>query len=213
MFHITQPQSTSRTIPHNTTIPHHTHIQHRSIFHTTPYSTSHYTTTSDNTLHHFHIWHHTTIGTLHMPHSSPQFHTTSDIQSHQNFPHLALCNIPHTRTPHHYHTIFHITHFAFQSHVWNGKIHIAPRYTYTDITFHIKSALHGITSRHIMSTFHAMHISTFKYKFHITLSHCTTLHFNHHLTSHRHVYVSHLTLHDVTCSVTPYRTYSTSVAP
>ena len=41
MFHITQPQSPSRT-----TIPHHTHIQHHSTFHTTPYSTSHYTTTS-----------------------------------------------------------------------------------------------------------------------------------------------------------------------
>ena len=52
-FHTTTPQSTTYSTSHShsphltpTTIPHHTHIQHHSIFHTTLYSTSHYTTTS-----------------------------------------------------------------------------------------------------------------------------------------------------------------------
>ena len=111
--------------PIYTTIPHHTHIQHHSIFHTTPYSTfitpPHLTSqdiesfsTSDITQQ--------SHSALHIPHSSPpQFHTTTF--TWRNFPlmqhstYIALCNIPHNRTPHS--TPRHITHFAFQlHHVW-----------------------------------------------------------------------------------------------
>ena len=131
-----QQQSTSRTIPH----PHHIHIQHHSIFHTTPYSTLHYTTrfrfyttTSEITplCIIFHIWHHTSDShtarcVLHH-HSSTPPHFTS-----HNFPHLALSStfyIPGHHIPHH--ALFHITHFAFQSyHVWHCNI---PHRT----TFHI----------------------------------------------------------------------------
>ena len=44
--HVPHHTVTVHILHHSATIPHHTHIQHHSIFHTTPYSTSHYTTTS-----------------------------------------------------------------------------------------------------------------------------------------------------------------------
>ena len=180
--------------PIYTTIPHHTHIHH-SVFHTTPYSTSHFTTTSEiNILHHFHIWHHSA---LHMPHSSPpQFHT---LASHRYFPlmqhstYIALCNIPHNRTPHSIPR--HITHFAFQlHHVWNDHIHIGPHFTYADITPHFTSnrstaphlGTHSTSCPH--STPWTSH-SNINFSSHYPIApHISpTLHFNHHSASHRHV--------------------------
>ena len=138
-------------------------------------------------------------------------------------------------------TTFHITYFAFQSHhVWNGNIHITPHFTYTDITPHFTS--NHSTAPHLGTPFHAMHITTFKYKFHITLfqwsfhitppcliwRHQTIPHFSvfHNHVSHLHTTIFHmyhtiiphrittfLIWHCMTCSITPYRTYSTSVAP
>ena len=128
-FHTTTSQSTCSTSTSHT-------IPYTQLFHTTPtfsiiaYFTQHHT---PHLLHH-HIWHHKTLNhfphltshnnhsALHIPHSSPpQFHTTTF--TWRNFPlmqhstYIALCNIPHNRTPHS--TPRHITHFAFQlHHVW-----------------------------------------------------------------------------------------------
>ena len=126
--------------------------------------------------------------TLHMPHSSPQFHTTTfHITSPTFSVHLALRNIPHTRTPHSAPHIPHHTDFAaFQSHwfhitpclKWQHCTSIAPHCTSTII--HIKS-LHHISAHHSTSRLHSTshsnvdcpsHINTFQTTPHIP--HCTS---------------------------------------
>ena len=183
IFHITQPQSTSRhSTP--TTIPHHSHLQHHSTFHTTPYSTLHYTTTSwfyitppHLTSQHIasfptsDITQHIAYAAFHHHNSTPP-HFTS-----RNFPHLALCNVPHTRTPQS--TPCHIPHhtFAFQSHftlhhVWKSNIphHIA--FHTSHFTVHHNFTLNHLAPipHHTHILLHTMHITTFKYKLHITHS-------------------------------------------
>ena len=156
--HVPHHKATVHVSHHSTstTILHHTHIQHHSILHTTTYSTSHYTTTSrlnlhhtttsDNTLHHFpHLTSHNNHSTLHMPHSSsPHFHTTTPISHHIVTFHtdFALCNIPHTRTPHS--TPRHIPHHTFCISITpclklQHSTSVAPHFTYTDITSHHNS--------------------------------------------------------------------------
>ena len=193
IWHHITPQSASHRhfqvhVPHHTatvhishhpiytTIPHQTHIHHHSIFHTTLsifHIAFHHHIWHHNTLHHFHIWQRIAYAT---------FFTTTILHhhtSHRYFPlmqhstYIALCNIPHDTT---FHTTSYctfcisITPCLKRQHSHRTTFHIRWRHT----TFHIKS-LHGTTCRHTfhMPTFHAMHI-TFKYKFHITLSHSTT---------------------------------------
>ena len=94
-----------------------------------------------------------------------------------------------TSFPHH--TIFHITHFAFQSRLkWQNShrttLHIKLTSNHISYRSNRSTASRLGTPFHTVPTFHAMHLSTFKYKFHIPLSHSTThptLHFNHHFTS------------------------------
>ena len=123
IIHITRLQSTSHTIPHPQlfhTIP----TFNISTFHTTPYSRSHYTTTSDsNTLHHF-------------PH----------LTSHNK--HTAHCTFFITTIPHH----------------------------------HISHQITTTSAHHSTSRPHTLHITTFKYKLHLALSHST--HSKPHHTSH-----------------------------
>ena len=182
--------------PIYTTIPHHTHIHH-SIFHTTPYSTSHFTTTSDITTH-------CIISTSDITQriAYATFFTTTILHhhtSHRYFPlmqhstYIALCNIPHNRTPHS--TPRHIAHFAFQlHHVWNGNIHIGPHFTYADVTPHFTSnrstaphlGTHSTSCPH--STPCTSH-SNINFTSHYPIApHISpTLHFNHHSASHRPV--------------------------
>ena len=164
-----QPQSTSHHST-STTIPHHTHIQHHSTFHTTPYSTSHttsswfYIVTPPQLTTHciiFHIWRHTSTAhcichILHHHNSTPP-HFTSP-----NFPHFALCNIPHNEAPqstprHIRHRTFSISHHTRSE---NATFHIAPHFTYTShhishrTIIHLKS-LHHMSAHHFTCPHHA----------------------------------------------------------
>ena len=119
MIHITQPRSTSHTIPHPQLF--HTYIQHHGIFHTT-YSTSHYT----NTSHHFP--HLTSHNTLHMPHSAgiTTVHIASVcIMQHSTYQgttfHATLYSISHTFC------------ISIRHHVWNCNI---PHRTTFDVYWH-----------------------------------------------------------------------------
>ena len=181
IFHITQPQS--KSVSHHstsTTSPHVTHIQHRSTFHTTLYSTTHYTTTSwfyitPPHISHcivFHIWHqshngHTAYCIIFydiLRHNSTSPHFTS----HRNFPHPALRNIPH-------HAVFHTTlilrHF---NRTMSGNISstsVAPHFTSTIIRIippHLCTPFHITPTFHLASR-HAHHIQIQ----HITPSHST----------------------------------------
>ena len=177
-FHTTTSRSTTSATSHSHS-PHHT-IPHPQLSHTTPtlnttaYFTPHhipphYTSTSwfyitppHLTTHCiiFHIWHHTAHATffittiLHHRISTPPRFT-----SPRSFPHLALCNILHTRTT--LSTPRHIPHHTFcisitpclklqhsTSHHWH--------FTYTDITPHFTSHhnSHQITPPHLGTPFH-----------------------------------------------------------
>ena len=125
-FHTTS-QSTTRSTSHS-------HSPHLTPFHSHNYSTPPPHSTSQHNSHHntFHIaLHHHIV--------------------HCNFTHFALCNIPHTRTPHSTpryisHHILHFNHTMSQI----ATFHIAPHFTYIDID-------HSTTSRrtiYITPTFH-----------------------------------------------------------
>ena len=202
-FHITQPQSTSHTIPHPQLL-HHTHIQHYSIIQTTTYSTLHYTTTS---------WFYITqpcIASFHnctahcichiLDHNSTPPHFT------YNFPHFALCNIPHTRTAHS--TQHHIPHHTFCNAITpclklqHSTLHHISNTLTSHFTSHHNShqSLHHISAYHSTScphstSHHAMHI-TFKCKLHS----CPIAHIPNH-TTHPHC-ISTIILHHTTMSNT-----------
>ena len=155
---VAQPQSTSRTIPHPQlcyTIP-----TLHSIFHTTPDSTSHYTTTSW-----FYI-------------------TTSDITT--------LCIIFHIW---HYTTITqHIAYATFFS---------------TTIPNYIPHCISTIIPHHTMPNMASNHSTSLgipqpRFTSCITVHHYIP-HAHHYSTSHHHNTSSDI---DITCSITPYRTYS-----
>ena len=160
-FHTTTSQSTTYSTSHSHS-PHRT-IPHPQRLHTTPtfnitvyftphqsYSTSHATTSDINrsTLHLFpHLTSQQSHSTLHMPHSSSQFH---------------IAFMQHSRTPHS--TPRHIPHYtfaAFQSH--STLHHISHR---TIITSNLAT-----TSRHAIP--HSAINITFKYRLQIALPHGT----------------------------------------
>ena len=138
IFHI-QPQSTSHTIPHPQLF-HTTPTFNISTFHTTPYSTSHYTAVS-------------------IP---PPFHTTTSQSttystSHSHSPHLTPFHIHNYSTPHPQSQLFHTTptittipHHTHNQH--HSTFHPTPYSTshYTSTSwFHITPPL--LTSQHIAS--------------------------------------------------------------
>ena len=201
MFHITQPQSTSRHFPHPP-LPHHTHIQHHISHHTIIYITLH---------HHILIKRHTTTLDITQPIAS---FSTSDITHATLFFTLKFHATTFHNTYATFHTIPYITCFGISvmSHVTSFHItlseiatfHITPHFTYTwhhsphHTIIHIK-LLHHISAHHSTSRQHfTLHITTFKYKFHkppyYTWHHCPTahhipnhstpptLHFNHRIT-------------------------------
>ena len=117
---------------------------------------------------------------LYIPHLTT---TAQYFTSRCNFPHLALSNIPHTRTPHS--TSRRIPHHTFclsiipclklQHSTSHHISHTTPRFLSHhnphQITRHITA--HHSTSRPHSISHYAMHIAKFKYKFHITLFHIT----------------------------------------
>ena len=175
-FHITSPH-----FIHNYSIshPHSTpqHIWHHTIFHITLH---HHIFTS------YHIWHNTLH---HFPHLTSHnnrtahcichiFHHHNSTPPYHNFQHLALYNIPQTRTqhstpwyiPHHTFCIsitFHITPCLKLQH--STSHHISHRtIIHTKLLHHI-TAHHSTSCPHSTSN-HAMLFTTFKCKLHITLS-------------------------------------------
>ena len=174
--HLKAQHSTSHSHSPHRTIPHRT-IQHPQLFHTTPTLTpqhiSHHTifhiayhlilildrhtTTSDITTHCiiFHIWRHTTITAHCICHSLHHHNSTPPHFTSPNFPHSALCNVPHNEAPqstprHIRHRIFCVSHHTRSE---NATFHIAPHFT-----SHHNSPLitppHVSTPFHIMPTFH-----------------------------------------------------------
>jgi len=143
--------STSTSIPHHTLniaahftphhIPHHITPPHHDF-------TSQWHLTTHCII--FHIRHHTTT-TQHTLHMATFFITIPHHHggnSHRNFPHLALCNIPHTRTPHSmphhipHHTFcisvtFHIVQYLKFQHFTYTSHHISRR-----TIIHLKSLHH-----------------------------------------------------------------------
>ena len=111
-FHTTSQSTCSTSHSHSLHISHHPTyitIPHHTYIHIIAYFTPHHIPrritpprrTSQHVIASFSTSDITqqSHSTLYMPHSSsPQFHTTT-FTSHRNFPHLVLCNIPHTRTP------------------------------------------------------------------------------------------------------------------
>ena len=195
--HFTPPHLKAQHIPHHSHSLHHT-IPHPQLFHTTPTFniTAHFTLHSiphHNTPPHLdftsphHIWHHNTLH--HFPHlTSHNNHTAHCIchilhhhnstlphfTSPRNFPHLALCNIPHTRTPQS--TPRHIPHQTFCISI---AFHITPCLKLQHSTshhishrtiIHIKS-LHHISAHH--STSRPFHLAPHHAHHHIQIWHHT----------------------------------------
>ena len=183
--HFTPPHLKAQHIPrhctvhvshHSTsaTIPHHTHIQHHRTFHTTTIFHIalhhhililhhwHHRIWHHNTLHIiFHIWRHTTV-TQHLAYAT--FFITLiphhiSHHWHRKFPHLALCNIPHTRTlystPRHipYHTFcisvtFHITPCLKLQHS-TPRTHFTSHHNSHQITPHLGTPFHIMPTLHL----------------------------------------------------------------
>ena len=213
--HFTPPHLKAQHIPHHTATvhiapfhihnystphPHSTpqHISHHTIFHIAYHLIlilHRHTTTADITTHCiiFHIWRHTTTAhcichILHHHNSTPP-HFTSP-----NFPHFALCNIPHNEAPQ---SIFDIAHYAFHitpglkiPHRTTFHIHITPHFTSHHI-IHLKSR-DSSTCQHTISHAHIPPLTSphSNIKLHITLS---TAHIYHYGWIIPSVSLSHVT--------------------
>ena len=134
--HVTPPHLKVQHIPHHS--PHLTPFRIHNYSTPHPHSTSQYISPhlTSVTTHciFFHIWRLATITAHCICHILHRSSTRPHFTSHRNFSHLALCNIPYTRTPHS--TPRHIPHHTFC----------------ISVTFYITRAMSEIATFHI--TFH-----------------------------------------------------------
>ena len=203
MFHITQPHSTSRTIPHppgySTPHPHSTsqRISHHNIFYIALHHhilILHHTTSNIRTFCIiFRIWH-TTIGTAHSP-SAPYTVITPYFTSHNSYQIV--------RPPFHITPTFHLAPRHAHHHISNIIAHHIPNHT--TVTSHTAFQPFRITPLSNMASNHSTSLGiaqlaefpTSTWHHHVPHARTTPLF---HVTSHHHV-PQHLIWHCMTSHV------------